>query len=62
MGVIDPEWKPYSVSFESPEGQFSFHIYAISFDHAQLQIDAIRETAKLDGELISDSRNSSFPD
>jgi hypothetical protein len=46
------EWKIYLASFDSPEGNFSFEIHAISFDHAQLQIDAIRETARLDGELI----------
>lgn len=45
-------WKPYSVSFESPEGHFSFCIYAISFEHAELQLDAIREAGKVDGELI----------
>lgn len=46
-------WKLYSISFESPEGTFSFDIYAISHEHAELQLDAIRETAKVDGELVS---------
>jgi hypothetical protein len=51
-------WSLYSVGFESPDGKFSFEIYAISDDHAQLQVDAIRETAKLDGQILSKQAGS----
>ena len=44
-------WNLYSVEFVSPDGRFDFYIYAISDDHAQLQVDAIRETAKLNGRI-----------
>lgn len=50
--VDDRVWKLYSVEFESPDGKFTFHIYAISMEHAQLQVDAIRETATLSGEVL----------
>lgn len=58
LTVADPQgrnikWKLYSVSFNSPDGFFGFHIYAISDGHAQLQIEAIRETAKLEGQIVN---------
>lgn len=43
------KYRLYAVDFESPDGKFSFDIYAISEEHALLQVDAIRETAKLSG-------------
>ena len=46
-------WNLYAVNFESPDGKFSFHIYAISSEHAQLQVDAIRETATLEGQVLA---------
>lgn len=49
-------WYAYGVSFESPDGVFSFTIYAINDDHAQLQVAAIRETARLDGQKIHQTR------
>lgn len=44
-------WHLYSVEFVSPDGRFEFYIYAISHDHAHLQVDAIRETAKVNGRI-----------
>lgn len=44
-------WQPYSIEFDSPEGLFSFDIYAISFEHAELQLQAIKESAKVSGRL-----------
>lgn len=46
------EWKPFLISFDSPEGNFSFEIFAISHEHAELQLDAIKDSGKVDGELI----------
>lgn len=52
-------WKPYSVEFRSPdsavgaaEGVFSVTIHAISDLHAVLQVEALRETAAVKGELL----------
>lgn len=63
MKYTDPSgrvWRPYSIEFTSPdssidgavEGHFSFMIWAISREHAQLQLEAIRETATVGNELI----------
>lgn len=44
-------WKLFSVEFDSPEGTFSTYLYAISWEHAQLQLDALRETGRVFGEI-----------
>lgn len=44
-------WRPYSVEFDSPDGAFSVYLYAISWDHARLQLDALRETGRVAGEV-----------
>ena len=44
-------WRLYSATFESPDGLFGFHFYAISDDHAAMQLEAIKETAALDGRI-----------
>ena len=56
LEVPDPQgrpmtWTPYQVQFTSPEGTFSCHIYAISDLHAQLQLDALKETGRIDGRV-----------
>jgi len=50
------KWWPYSVKFTSPEGTFSVEIYAISDLHADLQVQALRETAVLDGQILETIR------
>jgi hypothetical protein len=45
------EWRLYGVEFESPDGKFGFNIYAISDEHAAMQVEAIRETAALVGRI-----------
>lgn len=46
-------WDEYSIKFESPEGTFTTSIFAISFEHAELQLQAIKETGKIVGKLVS---------
>ena len=50
-------WYPYTVQFESPDGTFMFGIWAISDDHAELQVQAIKETAIVKGRLIHEDHN-----
>ncbi|MGE8688582.1 MAG: hypothetical protein ACN6PJ_15670 [Achromobacter sp.] len=45
-------WHPYEVQFTSPDGTYACHIYAISDDHARLQLDALKENGKLIGQTI----------
>lgn len=46
------QWRPYAVDFESPDGVFGVVIYAISYEHAGLQVEALRESAVLRGEIV----------
>jgi hypothetical protein len=46
------EWNPYSIQFESPDGCFMFAIWAISQEHATLQLDSIRENAAVVGKIV----------
>lgn len=44
-------WRPYAIEFDSPDGRYSVYIYAISFDHAHLQLEALKETGTVAGEV-----------
>lgn len=44
-------WRPYSVEFDSPDGAYSVYLYAISWEHAALQLEALRETGRVAGEV-----------
>ena len=53
---IDPQgrkWHPYEVIFDTPEGEFGIHIYAISDEHARLQLQDLKETGRINGQTIA---------
>lgn len=50
--VCGREWHPYDIQFESPDGRYSVYLYAISEEHAHLQLDALKETGKVIGKVI----------
>lgn len=51
------EWNLYEVFHLDDEGRkFSFHIRAISFEHAACIVDDIRETAWLGGQITGVSK------
>lgn len=41
----------YSIEFESPDGVYSVGLYAISSEHAQMQLQALKETGKVLGQV-----------
>jgi len=45
-------WRPYEITFDSPDGTYTCHIYAISDEHAELQCQALRETARVSGQTV----------
>jgi hypothetical protein len=47
-------WSLYAVEFDSPDGRFQFYLYAISMEHAHLQVDAIRESARVSGQVVAE--------
>lgn len=44
-------WQLYGVDYETPDGKFSFYIYALSWEHAEMLVTEIRETATLYGKV-----------
>lgn len=44
-------WKTYTFSYDSPDGIFSFTLMAISHEHAELLLENLKESARLDGEV-----------
>ncbi|MGE8660188.1 MAG: hypothetical protein ACN6O8_25880 [Achromobacter sp.] len=55
LSWTDPQgrvWHAYSIEFSSPDGTYACHIYAISDEHAQLQLDALKETGRITGQTI----------
>lgn len=44
-------WHPYEVEFTSPDGTYSVHLYAVSPEHAQLQLDALKESGRIGGKV-----------
>lgn len=52
LEYIDPQgrkWHPYGVEFDSPDGKFEIHLYAISRMHAEMQLEALKETGRVNG-------------
>lgn len=47
-------WNRYLCSWTGPDGQYSFDIYAVSDEHAQIQLQDLKETAKVDGRYFGE--------
>ena len=44
-------WRLFVFSYETADGVFSGHLYALSMEHAAARLEELKATAKLDGEL-----------
>ena len=49
--VDGKRWNLYGVEYENSDGKYSFYLYAISFEHAELLLQDIKDTAKVYGQL-----------
>lgn len=52
----DPEgriWHPYLAEFKSADGRFAIEVWGTSEAHAQQQLQALRETAELQGRIVA---------
>lgn len=45
------EWRPFVVDFNTQEGEFSFHLYAVDMPHAIERLEELKATARITGEL-----------
>lgn len=48
-------WNLYSIEFTSPEGSFRTILSAVSHEHAELQLDALKSTGYVNGQVIGRS-------
>jgi hypothetical protein len=44
-------WNLFSVDYDTPDGKFSFYIYALSSEHASMIVEEIRATARVSGQV-----------
>jgi membrane protein YdbS with pleckstrin-like domain len=45
------DWHLFTVAYDTADGEFSFTIYAISFEHAAAMVEEIKQTARLSGQV-----------
>lgn len=50
--VVDGRtWRLFDVLYTSADGEFSAYIYALSFEHAALMVEELKQTARLGGQI-----------
>lgn len=50
--VVDGRtWRLFDVLYTTADGEFSTYIYALSFEHAALLVEELRQTARLGGQI-----------
>jgi len=62
---IDPrgvKWHPYEVIFDTPEGEFGMHLYAINDEHAAAMLQDLKETGRISGQTINQYSEFKEPD
>lgn len=47
-------WSKFTCSFTSPDGKYCFELWALSHDHALMQLESLKENAVVDGELADE--------
>lgn len=45
-------WSLFAIDFDTPDGTFSAHIYAISFEHANAMLFDLRANGRVERKLI----------
>lgn len=44
-------WDLYAIEFDSPDGTYTVTLYAISHEHAQLQLQSLKENGRVMGQI-----------
>ena len=45
-------WHKFSCEYDTADGKFGFYIYAISFEHAVAMLEELKQTARVDGQVL----------
>ncbi len=46
-------WHLFAIDFDGPDGEFSVYIRALSFEHAELMLQDLKETGAVSGRVIA---------
>jgi hypothetical protein len=52
VNVDGRTWNLYSIEFDSADGKFETHLYALSFEHAELMLAELKATARVSGQCM----------
>jgi hypothetical protein len=50
--VDERTWSLFSIAFDTPDGKFETHLYALSFDHAEMMLAELKETGRISGQIV----------
>lgn len=45
-------WNLFSIDFDTADGKFSTHIYALSWEHAEHILEELKTTARVSGQCM----------
>lgn len=45
-------WSLFDVQYSTPDGTYSTYIYALSFAHAAMILDDLKQTARIGGQVL----------
>lgn len=45
-------WNLYSITYDTPDGKFETHIYALSFEHANMMLMELKENGRITGQAL----------
>ena len=51
------KYEKFSIEYDTPDGKFSCHIYAISLEHASYMLESIKENGRVSGPLYEAKPN-----
>ncbi len=44
-------WRLFAIDYDTADGKFSTYIYALSWEHAHMMLDELKQTARIGGQV-----------
>ncbi len=59
-GIVQPptvhvngrDWHLFDIEYQTADGKFSVYMYALSFEHAEMMLAELKETARVSGQVM----------
>ena len=51
------EWHLFTVDYQTADGNFATYIYALSFEHAVMMLDELKQTARVAAQVVGFEQN-----